>query len=93
METLSNVSLQKIVQQMATYIHAQAVDIRKNNEIADGKLVIFSDYVTYPTDDNVFYAFHYCVHVDNQSERFFIVAWTPSTEDEYLDGIDFSGLR
>jgi hypothetical protein len=89
MDTLSNVSLQKVIHLMAIYIHEQAVDIRKNYVIEDGTLKIFSDYVVYPTDDNHYYAFHYCVHVDNETERFFIVTWTPSNEDEYLDSLKY----
>lgn len=87
--TIENVSLTKVVQQMAVYIHEQCSQIRKDFEIPEGTLKIFSDYVVYPTDDNKFYSFHYVVHVDGESERFFIVSWTPSTEDEYLDSIDY----
>ena len=89
MNTLSNVSLQKIVQAMAVHIHNECVQIRNEFPIEDGMLKIYSDYVVYPTEDNDYYSFHYVVHVNNQSERFFIVTWTPSTEDEYLDSIDY----
>ena len=88
MDTLSNVSLKKLIQLMAVYIHNQAVQIRKDYKIEDGMLKLYSDYVIYPTDENDFYSFHYVVHVDNQTERFFIVTWTPSTQDEYLDSIN-----
>ena len=84
-----NVSLKKIVELMAVYIHEQALEIRRENNIEDGHIKIYSDYVTYPTENNEYYAFHYVVHVDNQSERFFIVSWTPSTEDEFLDSIKY----
>jgi len=86
---IANADLTKIIQQMALSIHSQCVEIRKEFEINDNQIRIYSDYVVYPTDDNIYYAFHYVVHVDNQSERFFIVSWTPSTEDEYLDSIDY----
>ena len=89
MDTLSNVSLKKILEVMSVYIHNQCVQIRKDFQIPDGELKLYTDYAIYPTDDNKYYAFHYVVHVDNQTERFFIVSWTPSTEDEYLDSIDY----
>jgi len=86
---IANISLKKIVDLMAVYIHEQALEIRKENNIEDGHIKIYSDYVVYPTNNNEYYAFHYVVHVDNQSERFFIVSWTPSTEDEFLDSIKY----
>jgi len=89
MNILSNVNLKKILEVMSVYIHNQCVRIRKDFVIPDGELRLYSDYAIYPTDKNDYYAFHYVVHVDNQTERFFIVTWTPSTEDEYLDSIDY----
>jgi len=87
--TIVNVSLKKVVQEMALYIHEQCIQIRRDNEIEDGNILVYSDYAIYPTNDNDYYSFHYVVHVDNKSERFFIVSWTPSTEDEYLDSIKY----
>ncbi len=90
MNTISNVSLKKVIEQMAVYIHEQAVQIRKDFEIPDGILKVYTDFAIYATDENKYYAFHYVVHVDNQTERFFIVTWTKSTEDEYLDSLNYS---
>lgn len=86
---MTNVSLKKVIQEMAVYIHEQAVQIRKDIQIPDGELRLYSDFAIYPTDENNFYAFHYVVHVDNETEKFFIVSWTPSNEDEYLDSINY----
>jgi hypothetical protein len=89
MNTLSNVDLKKIIQQIAIYVHEQAVQIRKDYEIPTGTLKLYSDYLIYGTDDNEFYAFHYVVHVDSETERFFIVTWIPATQDEYLDSLNY----
>jgi len=86
---ITNVNLKKIIQQIADYIHIQCVQIRKDFDIEEGFIKLYSDYVIYPTDDNQFYAFHYVVHVDKLSERFFIVSWTPATQDEYLDSLNY----
>lgn len=86
---ITNVSLQKVIQQIAVYVHKQAMEIRKEVNIPDDELRIFSDYAIYATDNNDYYAFHYVVHVDNESEKFFIVSWTPATEDEYLDSLNY----
>jgi hypothetical protein len=88
MNTISNVDLQKITKQIAVTVHEQAVQIRKDYEILDGNIKLYSDYAIYGSEDDKFYAFHYVVHVDNQTERFFIVVWIPATMDEYLDSID-----
>ncbi|MFA5366353.1 MAG: hypothetical protein WC333_00320 [Dehalococcoidia bacterium] len=89
MSALTNIELKKIIQQMAVYIHEQAVQIRKDFEIPPGTLKLYSDYAIYGTDDNEFFAFHYVVHVDNETERFFIITWTSATQDEYLDSINY----
>jgi hypothetical protein len=89
MYTISNVSLKKVIEQMSLYIHEQAVQIRKEFEIPNGELKVYADFLIYVTDDNQYFSFHYVVHVDNQTERFFIVTWTPATEDEYLDSINY----
>lgn len=86
---ISNVSLQNIFQQIAVNIHNQANEIRKNESISNDSIRIYSDYAIYPTDDNEYYAFHYVVHVDNETERYYIVSWTPATQDEYLDLLKF----
>lgn len=86
-QTIVNVNLDSIIEQMAIYIHEQAVEIRKDFEIPDGIIKIYSDCIIYPTEDECYSAIHYVVHVDNKTERFFIVAWTPATLDEYLDSI------
>jgi hypothetical protein len=89
MSTLTNIELKKIIQQMAVYIHEQAVQIRKDFEILPGTLKLYSDYAIYGTDNNKFFTFHYVVHVDNETERFFIITWMPATQDEYLDSINY----
>lgn len=93
MNTLSsvvtNVSLQNIFQQIAVNVHKQANEIRENETIPEGSIKIYSDYAIYATDDNEYYAFHYVVHVDNQTERYYIVSWTPATQDEFLDSLNF----
>jgi hypothetical protein len=86
---ITNIDLQKIIQQMAVYIHEQCVQIRKDFGVEEGFIKLYSDYAIYPTDDNKFFSFHYVVHVDSKSERFFIVTWTPATQDEFLDSINY----
>lgn len=84
---ITNINLSNIIKQIASYIHEQCVQIRKDVDIEEGFIRLYSDYAIYPTDDDEYYCFHYVVHVDNKSERFFIVTWTPATQDEYLDSI------
>ena len=86
---IANVSLTNIIHHIAVNVHEQAVEIRKNFDIPEGQLKIYSDYAIYATDNNDFYAFHYVVHVDRVSERYYIVSWTPATEDEYLDSLNY----
>jgi hypothetical protein len=86
---ITNVSFQKIIQQIAVYVHEQAMEIRKEYDIPESELRIYSDYAIYATDNNDYYAFHYVVHVDSETEKFFIVSWTPATEDEYLDSLNY----
>lgn len=88
MSELENVDLSEIIRQMSLNIHEYCVEIRKDNEIQDGRLIIYNDYVIYPASNKKYYTFHYVVHVDNQSEKFFIVTWNEATEDEYLDSLD-----
>jgi len=86
---MSNVDLQNIIEKIAIYVHNQCVEVRKEYDIKDGHIRLYSDYAIYPNDNNEYYAFHYVVHVDNKYDRFFIVSWTPATEDEYLDSIEY----
>lgn len=86
---IANVSLTNIIQQIAVNVHEQAEEIRKKFDIPKGQLKIYSDYAIYATDNNDYYAFHYVVHVDSVNERFYIVSWTPATEDEFLDSLNY----
>jgi len=88
MNAISNIDLQKILQKMAIHIHNEAVEIRKIDNIPDGMLKIYADYIVYNAENNLYYAFHYVVHVDNQTERFFIVLQNQASEDEFLDSLE-----
>jgi hypothetical protein len=88
MSNLENSDLSEIIMQMSLNIHERCVEIRSDNNIEDGRIIIFTDYAIYPANDRKYYTFHYVVHVDNQTERFFIVTWREATEDEYLESID-----
>lgn len=86
---ITNVSLSNIVYQIAVNVHEQAEEIRNKHKIPKGELKIYSDYAIYATDNNDYYAFHYVVHIDSKTERFYIVSWTPASEDEFLDSLNF----
>ncbi len=86
---IENVDFKEIFQEIAIHVHNQAVQMRKDYDIPDGMIKLYADYLVCGTPNDEYYAFHYVVHVDNQSERFFIVTWTPATQDEFLDSIYF----
>jgi ABC-type uncharacterized transport system substrate-binding protein len=87
---IKSVELNDIIGQIAMHVHEQSVQIRKESEIPEGMLKIYSDCVYFPISDGSYQCIYYVVHVDNQSDRFFIVTSTSATEDEYLDSIDLS---
>lgn len=89
MNTINNLDLKDIIEHMAFHIHKQAVQIRKDYEIPPGMIKIDSDFAIYGTKDEKYYSIHYVVYVDNEGERFHIVTWTPATQDEYLDSINY----
>lgn len=87
---IKNVDLQFIFNEIASNIHDEAKEIRKSDELKNGNIAIYSSYLIYPSDDGKYYAFHYVVHVDEKTERFYVVTWIETTEDEYLDFLKFN---
>lgn len=86
-EYIENDDLSEIIRIINLNVHQQCVQIRKENDIKKGRIIMFADYAMYPTEDRKYYTFHYVVHVDKESEKWFIIYMQPANEDEYLESL------